>query len=174
MTTGIFHPGRLRLSALAGFVLALAGGCGGGGKGDLNGTVTFNGKPVTSGTVQVFGPNGFNTTSPIGLDGSYALKDVPAGAVTLGVSSPHPQRLYEQLKMMAKTEEAKKALPVPDPATIASWVGIPDSFAQSGTSGLTATVNKGPNKHDIPITGTAVKDTGPAVGTTGLPKAKEK
>jgi len=154
----------LRVPQLVAASLALAAAGCGGGVGNLSGKVTFNGKPVTSGTVQVFLTDGSTKTSDISNDGSYRINDVPAGTVKIGVSSPNPQQRYNDLVAMAKTEEQKKAIQVPDPALLKSWVALPNELAQSGTSNLTATVNKGENPHDLALTGVS-----PTSNTTSAP-----
>jgi hypothetical protein len=149
-------------------LIASSTGCAA-GKGDLTGKVTFNGKPVTSGTVQAFLPDGTNKTSDIAPDGSYKLLDLPAGTVKLGVSSPNPKKRYEELLGFAKTEEQRKAVPQPDPALVKSWVALPDSFESPDSSGLSATVNKGENTQDLVLTGTSSggQPTGPVLPSRG-------
>ena len=164
--TGLFP--RLRLLLLAGLVVAAAGGCGG-GTGDLRGKVTFNGKPVTSGTVQVFLPDGSTRTSAIAPDGSYAVNDVPTGAVRIGVSSPNPKQRYDDLIAFAKTEEQKKKAVPPDSATVKSWVGLPDAAAQPESSGLSATIKPGDNHQDLALAGASPPTANPTPAGPTLP-----
>jgi hypothetical protein len=117
--------------------------------------VTFNGHPVTSGTVQLFLADGATLTSEIAQDGSYAINNIPTGPVSVGVSSPNPKRRYDELLGFAKTEEQRNAVKPPDPAIVKNWVGLPEPYARPESSGLTATIKSGPNQQDFPLTGVA-------------------
>lgn len=149
-STGL--PSRFRLSLVAGLLVAAAGGCGG-GTGSLSGTVTFNGRPVTSGTVQVFLADGSTRTSDIAPDGSYAVADLSAGLIQIGVSSPNPKKRYDELVSRAKTEDQKKAVVPPNPAAVRSWVALPEAAARPESSGLAATIKPGDNLQDLALTG---------------------
>lgn len=157
---------RSRLRFAPALLVALwVGGCGP-GKGDLAGKVTFNGKPVTSGTVQAFLSDGSTKTADIGPDGTYKIQAITEGEVKLGVSSPNPKRRYDELLAAAKTDEQKKALQPPTPEAIKSWMALPGDLAGPSTSGLSVTVKAGPNSKDLPLTGTVgtgSEPTGPTL-----------
>src|SRR5262245_28811872 len=85
----------LFLSGLTAIVLSLPG-CGK-GTGEIQGKVTYQGKVVASGSVMVIGSDQLPKYGPIQPDGSYHVKDVPAGEAKLTVTSPNPdaQRMAE-------------------------------------------------------------------------------
>ena len=133
-----------------GLVLAagMAGlaGCGG-GTADLAGTVTYKGKPVTSGTVQALQAGGKVTAAGIGADGRYRIADAAAGAAKVGVNSPDPRQ--------APAEGGGRVMPgAPKPKAAAAdptWVKLPDKYADPDTSGLTTTLSAGSNTFDIKV-----------------------
>jgi hypothetical protein len=149
-------------SAVLGLGLLAAAGCGGGGTGSLTGTVTYNGTPIASGTVQAFAANGTAYTGEIGPDGRYTIDNIPVGEVKLSVTSPDPERQYEHLKEMARTEGQKAALKTPEPAAVAAWVPVPSQYEQPDTSGFATAIKKGPNTLDLPLSGPPAPKRGPA------------
>lgn len=119
----------------------LAAGCGA-GRGDLGGAVTYQGKPVSSGTVTAVGSDGVPKSGFI-ADGKYEVRDLPAGQVKLAVTSPDPGRAPPKSR---KGESG----PAPKPER-AGWVPLPEKFADLATSGLTADLKAGANSHDIEL-----------------------
>jgi hypothetical protein len=82
-----FTPSRL-FRFCGGFVLpllfiAVAGGCGG-GKGNVSGTVTVDGKPLPMGTIVFTSESGPAVAAEI-LDGKYAAVGVPTGDVKVSL-----------------------------------------------------------------------------------------
>ncbi len=69
------------------FACSVMSGCGK-ASGDLIGTVYLDEKPITSGFVTVVGADGSVQRSEIQETGSYAVKGIPAGEVTVLISSP--------------------------------------------------------------------------------------
>ena len=124
--------------ALCGFavVVSCVVGCGGSGQaelpvGQVSGTVTFAGEPVTEGFVnlvsaeggrgyqQALGPEGkFQIEDPV-VAGLYAVFITPPEAAPPSVESPSPE--------------------VPDPAN------IPQRYRNQETSDLKASITEGPN-----------------------------
>src|SRR4051812_44690714 len=79
-------PKNLGLAAL--LVLGVSG-CG--GTATVSGKVTYNGRPVTSGTVVFMDADG--RPSPpayIQADGTYSASNVPVGAVRVAIDNPPP------------------------------------------------------------------------------------
>src|SRR5436305_5324907 len=90
--------GSVRWLALVFSALGSVGavaGCGA-GKGDLSGTVTYQGKKVVLGTVVAVGSNGIPQTVNISEEGTYAVKDLPAGPIKFAVHSPEPKNLSDE------------------------------------------------------------------------------
>jgi hypothetical protein len=122
---------------LAGVALALglvATGCGGKGVGEVTGTVTHKGQPVTAGAVK-FVPEGGGdpVETPLGPDGTYRATGVPVGRSRVAV---------ETLKFKAMT---------PPPAGLAKQMGgprpvyvpIPEKYEKPDTSELSVEVKDG-------------------------------
>src|SRR5437763_1576316 len=60
------------------------------GKGDLSGTVLFEGQPVACGSVVAVGADKRPRTAAIQPNGAYAFEALPAGTVSFAVHSPNP------------------------------------------------------------------------------------
>src|SRR2546421_9946630 len=75
-----------RLPGLLAVVL-LAGGCAP-GIGSVSGTVTYQGKPLTTGTVVFFDAANNSPSSPIQPDGTYTIGKVAAGQARIAVMMP--------------------------------------------------------------------------------------
>lgn len=108
---------RWGILALPLFLVAVAGGCG--GKGNVSGTVTVNGKPLPMGSI-VFTPEHGPAVAAEIVDGKYSAVGVPAGDVKVSLNLSNLQLLADQAKpktgveaMAAKfgkgSEGAKKA-----------------------------------------------------------------
>ena len=138
-----FGPGALLVLAAA------AGGCGR-STATLSGTVTYRGRPVTSGEVVFLAEVGTATAhAPIGPDGHYTVKGVPRGTVKVAVDNPPPswyatgQRLPAVLANDPEVREAR--------ARAAHYVPTPPRYRDPNQSGLTHTVEKGSQAYDIAL-----------------------
>src|SRR5439155_786714 len=60
------------------------------GTGTLTGKVSYQGKPVVTGSVLVRSADGSQRVGNIEPDGSYTGLNVPVGPVKLGIDSPEP------------------------------------------------------------------------------------
>ena len=138
------------LAWLAGAVMTLLAGCGG-GTGELRGVVTYQGKPLECGTVTVVGRDKLPYVGSIDETGHYSVAGVPTGEVKIGVTVPDPP---------ADTPPAaagghrglKRPNAQPSAAPSAKkWVKIPESYGDPEGSGLTATVGRGSTPHDIEL-----------------------
>jgi hypothetical protein len=122
-------------------VVLLLIACGCAGRGDLKGTVSYQDKTVQVGTVQAAGYDGVPRFSPI-KDGSYEIKDLPAGGVRMTVSSPDPVQVGVGMRKQGEK---------PPPTTRAGWFPIPEKYADFNTSDLTFDLQRGPNTHHIKL-----------------------
>lgn len=118
-------------------VLGLLAGCGGGAPperptGKVSGKVTFNGKPVTEGTV-VFENLKESVTrgAKLGAEGKYHEEKVPALSYSVYIIPKPP----ENAGGPASSPDGK---PV-----VASAPDIPEKYRLPATSGFTATVKEG-------------------------------
>ena len=106
-------------------------GCGDTGppKGDVAGTVTFRGRPLTSGTVTLFNDEtGVGVSSDLDASGTCTFEDVLAGIYGVTIQPPpppSPEEMAQGAKVKAKSSP------------------IPKKFANPQTSRLQVTVKEG-------------------------------
>jgi hypothetical protein len=126
-----------------------AAGCGP-AKGDVAGKVTFNDKPVVTGTVSFLGADGLLRSGNIQPDGTYRVTGVGAGPAKVAVISPNPWDEYQKLVKIQKSKEAADKIP---PPTIdkKDWFAIPKTYESPEQSPLSFTVKGGSNSYDIPL-----------------------
>jgi hypothetical protein len=123
------------LAAIAALTLV---GCG--GRGDVSGTVRFNGKPLSTGRITFVGPDQRDGVySLILTDGSYKVTGCPAGPVKIAVQAVVPRSGPGQ------------AAPKPGTVRRPGALKIPTRYADPSTSGLDYTVNRGEQQHDIDL-----------------------
>jgi hypothetical protein len=79
-----------RATGWAVVLLTFAGCARPGGVAEVAGTVTFAGRPLTSGTVTFVGADGRQAATAIAPDGHYRLTRAPVGPVRIGVVH-HPR-----------------------------------------------------------------------------------
>jgi hypothetical protein len=128
--------------ALALLTLA-AVGCG--GRGDVSGKVTYNGKPLVFGTVQFEASDKTIKQANIATDGSYAIAGVPVGEAKVAVSSDNPRSsAFQPLQ--------REGMPPPKPLPeVKGWFPIPPKYRDLSNPKLTYTVTSGQNKYDIDL-----------------------
>jgi hypothetical protein len=134
-------------------VLILAVTVGGCGKrtGTVEGTVKLGEEKLGSGTVTFFGSGGSIKTSPISAQGTYKIEGIPTGPAIITVeTTPHPDtfgrnpNLPPPPKDMPESKDEKSRLP-----TFGKYVEIPLKYKDQEKSGLTYTVQAGPQPFDI-------------------------
>lgn len=135
----------IRPAALAAALLALAG-CGE-PTADVSGKVTYQGKPVTYGTVVLLDAAGAPKAGTIQPDGTYRIGGVRTGAVKLAVSSPPPPG-SEPARKAATGRDRDDDKPPPDvapasPEVIRNWFPIPDKYGDPSKSDLTGEAKSG-------------------------------
>jgi hypothetical protein len=141
---------RQVLSLLMAFApLLLFVGCG--GTSDVGGTVTYNGKPIGSGSVIVRAADGSVYTGTI-IDGNYSVSGIPSGSVGFAVSSPDPAT---QPANPAQGEGPGRGPPMKNNTApkkpTAGWFAIPAKFADPVNSGQGTTLKPGPNTFPITL-----------------------
>lgn len=138
------------------FFLALAGftvGCGGQRFTDVDGIVTFDGKPLPAGLILFTNADDTLAASAyLRGDGTYSARNVPAGPVKVAI------RTDEFKGAMTEKQAADlRARGLPAPTFDAKvkgfkYVPIPERFADRETSGLTfEVVAGGPNRIEIAL-----------------------
>jgi len=119
-----------------------AAGCGGGRNvAPVSGKVTYAGEPLANGTVAFVGEDGRTDSSPLKEDGSYLIAKAPIGPVKIGVQTfpPSPMVIRPDAPPSAATKPNLK------------YVRLPPRYNDPNKSGLTYTVQPGPQTHDIPL-----------------------
>lgn len=135
---------------------------------ELTGRVTAGGKPVAFGTVTAVAADGRVVSTPILPDGTYVLRDVPAGPLRLAVSSPNPRSIEERVAEADRDGRAADGAGPNDRAgrspvggvTRQSAPGIsiaapegPTPAAPAGTGGLESTSRPPQQSQWFPIPG---------------------
>lgn len=126
-------------------VLSTTGGCK--SQSHLSGKVSFQGKPVVVGTVQLLCADGVPRSCVL-QDGTYSFRNLPTGAVELSVNSPDPVKIYRPDKR--KFSPASK-LPPPKLANRDKWFAIPEKYASFSTAELNYLLQPGNNQFDIDL-----------------------
>jgi hypothetical protein len=142
-------------------IFALAG-CGPDTKarGVVKGRVTSNKKPLTTGTVMFYGNNGVTAAAPINTKGEYEMNDAPLGECRIVVivqGLPMDPDVRARLKgggpkvpEVKNPEESTPALPS-NPQVPKEVVPVDARYSKPETSGLTFTVEKGEQTHNIDL-----------------------
>jgi hypothetical protein len=131
--------------------LALLTGCG--GKGDVSGTVNYQGKPVAKGQVTFQGQDGKTYMGDI-QDGKYKVSGVPTGTAKIAVTALD-ESITEHFRKMSEYGRGNKGEgpPKAPPPAIdpASMYLVPQKYADVNSSGLSYEVKSGSNTHNIDI-----------------------
>jgi len=143
-------------------LVMVAAGCGSGSsdgysgpRGQVQGTVTFEGKPVPTGSQVLFmgRKGGYTATGAVSADGTYRLSYQVAAGIPVG----------EYAVQVAPPADAGGASPSDDPVAMAQRMNLsakggggakapfPQRYAAAGTSGLTFTVGAGDNTADFAL-----------------------
>ena len=132
----------LRIAALIGLVVLA--GCSGRKTGDITGKVTYNGKPLASGSVIFTTPNSPAVPANIKEDGTYECKDVFVGEAAVAVISPN------DTSEALMTASQKPDIPAEGPKFDAKkWFSIPAKYARN--SPLRFSVQAGTNTFNIEL-----------------------
>ncbi len=134
----------MKRSFLASTICAMAfllAGCAP-GQGDLKGAVTFEGKAVCSGYVNVEGGDGIVVGGEIRPDGTYEVKNIGAGKIRLAVYSPDPAEV---------TVLARRPEEIPPPKDRSKWFPIPEHYSDFAKSDLTFQLSRGANPFNIEL-----------------------
>jgi hypothetical protein len=136
-------PGR----ALPALLLCLAlTGCGW-GRGEVSGTVRYNGRPLPFGTIQFLGPDGIPRAGKIGPDGTFSV-GVPAGQAKVIISCLDEARMARATPQSAPGH-GRAAL---NPSSSGGLSLIPPRYSDWNASGLTVLVRRGKTTQDFALT----------------------
>jgi hypothetical protein len=125
------------------FLTLAAVGCA--GRGDVSGKVSYKGKPLVFGTVQIEASDKTIKQANIETDGSYSIPGVPVGEAKVAVSSDNP-------KSSAFMPLQREGMPPPEPLPeVVGWFPIPVEYQDLSNPKLTYTVKRGKNTYDIEL-----------------------
>ncbi len=134
-----------------GALVCLAAGCSGPTTGVLRGQVTYDGQPLSTGTITVACEDGRVASGNIRKDGTYNIPNAPAGPVHLSVAVPPPAPVFAAIgKEGAKIPDAKELKEMQQAQ--AKYVPLPPRYQDAKTSGLNTTVEPGEQTYDIALT----------------------
>ena len=128
--------------------------------GTITGKVTYQGKPLPSGTVTFVPEQGGQAVTSDIRDGEYKVTKISPGPAKIAVSTPsRPGEIASFIKKMQPSpEKTEKMAPGKSPpagfdksAEPPKPVPIPNKFNDPNNSGLTYTVKSGSQVHDIDL-----------------------
>jgi hypothetical protein len=116
----------------------------------LAGKVTYNGAPVTGGTIKLVEVDGKVIDGAILRDGTYKFNFLSLGDKKVAIET-------ESIKNEMKDYDQRAKNPPPGMDIVPRkyvrvYVLIPSKYAKAETSGLTATIKKGENAQDFHLT----------------------
>lgn len=144
----------LSLTSLVGAFLLICG-CSS-GTADVTGSVTYNGKPVKTGTVTFFVDGATPKAGQISPDGTYKVAGVKIGPAKVTVASPDPST-PDPDKIKRETDPSKikggggKRPTGGTGKASGDWVPLPAQYADFTKSGLSYTVQASENKYNIEL-----------------------
>jgi hypothetical protein len=128
-----------------------AGGCGRKTTATVRGKVTYQGTPLTMGSVVMVSEDGkISARGQIQSDGTYQIANAPTGKVKVGVANPPPIGAPggQPLSGSPNDPETKQAA-----ALAAKYVPSPDIYTNPEKSGLSYEVPPGGGTIDIDLKG---------------------
>jgi hypothetical protein len=112
--------------------------------------VTYDGKPLVSGSVMMVADDGLPLVGVINPDGSYTVSGVPVGKVRVAVNSPPPEPPVNAGGPAGPLGKNPASAP-PPLVDDAGWFPIPEKYGDPEQSGLTFHVKRGPNIYNIDL-----------------------
>jgi hypothetical protein len=116
----------------------------------VHGKVTYQGKPITTGSVVSFiSDSGGGASGTVAADGSYHMRSmngdqIPAGKYKVLVNPPPPPELSPEEAMKASMAKGKNQRPATDPT-------IPDQYRNSLKTPANYEVKTGDNEINIEL-----------------------
>jgi hypothetical protein len=160
MNTAMAQKAMTRMVFTAAF-LGLAGlsGCEK-GRATVSGKITFNGQPLTAGTVTFVADANRVGSGTILPDGTYTAPDAPIGEVTAVVVTPEPRRGPGMIGGMEKPPPGVQGMPEnmkpqgggDDLTKSMKIVAAPSKYTKAETSPLHYTIAPGTQTIDITLT----------------------
>jgi hypothetical protein len=131
--------------------LLAAGGCGGSAR--VTGKVTYQGRPVTYGSVIFLSTDKTARSGVILPDGSYTIEGVPPGEAKIGVISRDPSKGRSTVRTGKPARPSRKRVAPQRAAKDASpgWFRLPAKLEDPETSGIRCTIDARSVNHDIEL-----------------------
>jgi hypothetical protein len=149
-TTAPLIPNPQSLFCWLLFPALLVGLCGCGNTATVTGTVSYQGRPVTHGSVMFLSADKTARSGVIEPDGSYTVEGVPRGTVQIAVISHNPSKGRSVLRDQKPVHPGKKEAAWQE-AAIKRWFPLPAKFEAPATSDLGCTIDSGRVSHDIDL-----------------------
>jgi ABC-type glycerol-3-phosphate transport system substrate-binding protein len=135
---------RLLVVAAALLAVAALAGCGG-GHASISGEVTYNGRPLPSGTITFLGQAGHKRVAAADIhDGKFEIPDLEAGPVKVTVVTLPPDH--------GGRPPTGQAIAAPAEMPAGKYVPIPYRYASPDFSGLGYDVTPGPQTKVFELT----------------------
>jgi hypothetical protein len=114
---------------------------------DVSGTVSYQGKALSSGTIPFLGIDGAAYPATIGVDGTYRAR-VRVGEARVLVSSVDEGRMVKHLQKLSDFTRGNKTGAASESQ---SFSLIPEKYAAWSTSGLKVSIQGGKNSLDFDL-----------------------
>jgi hypothetical protein len=132
-------------------LLLVIAGCGP-AKTEVSGIVRYKGEPLTSGDVLVVDADGMTYATPISSEGGYTAHGIPVGPARFAVlTGVRPQNVEKPRKRQPGERRGNTGLIERDTSKTPVKPQLPARYAAVGTSGLSTTLQPGPNTFDLDL-----------------------
>ena len=122
----------------------------------ISGQITYNGKPLTGGTITFYTDGAGNYPLAIGTDGTYEGTGLPSGDLGVSIETDSVKRQMSASSYHDARGHKMEMGPVPaafqqKQAAQAEFVAIPKKFANPKTSGQSVTLEPGRNTKNFEL-----------------------
>jgi hypothetical protein len=128
----------------------LAGVCGCDSRATVTGKVSYQGRPVTYGSVTFLSADKTARSGVIEPDGSYTVEGVPPGTAKIAVISRDPSK-GRSIVRAHKPGQPEQGTASSQPTVVNAWFPLPPRFEDAKASGLDCTVDSRHVSHDIDV-----------------------
>ncbi len=125
----------------------VCGLCGCGKTARVTGKVSYQGRPVSHGSVIFYSADKAAHSGVIGPDSSYTVEEVPRGGARIAVISRNPSKGRSTLRGQETTGKSD----VPKQVGAEAWFPLPRKYETVETSGLGCSVDSRHVVHDIEL-----------------------
>lgn len=124
--------------------------CGCGNSANVSGKISYQGRPITYGSVIFLRSDNSAFTAAIKPDGSYLVEGIPPGNASIAVISRNPA-LGRSAVHPPKPNSAGKPEAALQETAVQGWFPLPHNYEDAKSSGLTCDITKGQVIHDIEL-----------------------